>query len=150
MSDFTKNFSGAATNIGTVTGGVLIGGFAQKQFSFLNSKLGQFILIAIAVLAYVYMKSNIVKNIATGVAVSGAMGMAASFGLGDVDGLNGIGDGVGQIVQDENGLVYMIDGLGNLEPYELPTVETESEGALNGDPEALAGWNDNVKALAYA
>lgn len=149
MSDFTKNLAGAGTNIGTVAVGVFGGGFAQKQFSFLQTKIGQFVLIAIGILMYMYMKSNIVKGIATGIAVSGGMGLISSMGLGDVDGLNGIDGGVGQIVQDENGLVYMIDGLGNLEPYELPMVETEGE-PVNGNEEALAGWNDNVKALAWA
>jgi hypothetical protein len=41
-------------------------------------------------------------------------------GFDGIDAFRLDGEGVGQIVQDENGMIYMVNGVGELEPYYVP------------------------------
>lgn len=135
MSDLTKNLKGSALSVGSVAGGVIAASIARKQVNFLAGKMGTFILIIVGLVMISMSKSDILKNLGTGIAVGGALGVAENLGLAGLDGLEGSGD-LGQIVQDENGMVYMLNGDGDMIEYELPTVNGidayETEEALSG------------------
>ena len=111
--------------------------------------VGRIVLIVVAIMVLTKAKSETVKGLAVGLAVSSATGFVKQIagsinGFDGIDGLDGLGsddvDGVGQIVQDENGMIYMVNGLGQYEPYYLPQID-----GVNGEYEdAFAGVNGGI------
>jgi hypothetical protein len=121
------NYGGAAVFAGSAVGGAIVSSFAQNKVAFLNTLLGKLLLIVGAILLLAKTKSDAVRGFATGMAVTGATGFVKSI-AGSINGFEGLagidGDGgVGQIVQDENGMIYMMNGVGELEPYMVPMIE---------------------------
>lgn len=142
-----NQFKGSAMTTGGVAAGAIAAGIARKKISKLDTTVGKAGLIVAGLAISAYADSSILKGLGTGVAVNGIMGLASNYVAG-VDGLDG--DGVGTVVQDENGMVYMMNGIGELEPYEIPTVETGEEvtGVYGDDEEAFSGVDGDDVAFA--
>lgn len=137
-----SNLGSAATQAGATVGGALVAGFARKKIAFLDTTMGKIALIIIGLIIVTYSKSNTLKGVGVGVATNGALGFASSLGLAGMDGL-GSTAAMGQIVQDENGMIYMVNGTeDNTEfvPYEIPMVTGLSNGAGG-----LSGGDDNAR-----
>lgn len=116
-----SNLGGAASTAGYTVAGAIAAGFARKKVAFLDTTMGKIGLILIGLFIVSYSKSDALKGVGVGVATNGALGFASSLGLAGMDGL-GSTDGMGQVVQDENGMVYMVNGAEDFVPYELPVV----------------------------
>jgi len=112
-------YGSSAMQVGAVVGGAVLGNFAQKKVAFLSSTFGRLILIVIGILLVAKSKSDTVKSIGMGVSCGAGMGFLGALPnnpLG-INAVSGLGD-VGQVVQDANGMLYMVNGLGELEPYD--------------------------------
>lgn len=132
---FMANLGSAASVAGYTVAGAVAAGFARKKVPFLDTTLGKILLIVIGLVIVSYSKSDALKGLGVGVSTSGALGFASQLGLNGVDGL-GSTDGMGQIVQDENGMVYMVNGADDeMIPYELPMVS----GAFSPTYQAFQG-----------
>lgn len=123
------NFGSAAIFAGTAVGGAVLSSLATKKITFLNSVVGRLVLIVAAMMLLAKSRSETVRGLATGMVVGSATGFVSSIagsinGFEGIEGLAGVdGEGVGQIVQDENGMIYMMNGVGELEPYMIPMIE---------------------------
>lgn len=137
-----KKITPAALHVATTAGGAIAAGYLRKKITFFDNALGKLLLIAMGIWIVSQSKSEILKGLGTGVAMNGALGFATPL-LG-VDGLNG-NDGMGAVVQDENGMVYLVNGTGDIVPYEIPVVE----GIGNADELAISGMGGN-EALTIA
>jgi len=141
--EFGKNLGAAASSAGATVAGAVIAGFARKKITFLDTTVGRAILILLGLLLISNSKSQTMKAIGIGVTTNGALSFAKDLGLSGVDGLDGVGDGMGQIVQDENGMVYMVNGVGNdqmLVPYDLPVIAgVGAEPLYYDEPSTFAG-----------
>lgn len=138
----TKKITPAALHVATTAGGAIAAGYLRKKITFFDNALGKLLLIGLGIWIVSQSKSEILKGLGTGVAMNGALGFATPL-LG-VDGLNG-NDGMGAVVQDENGMVYLVNGTGDIVPYEIPVVE----GIGNADELAISGIEGN-EALTIA
>ena len=144
--DFNK-MGGAAKDAGFIVAGTVLAGFARKKVTFLDTTLGKVILVFVALMIISSSKSDILKGLGMGIAANGALGLAGTLGLAGMDGLNGIeSDGMGSVVQDENGMVYVMNGVGEFEPYEVPQVQ----GIAGNYDETFAGVNGAKDELYYA
>lgn len=134
----------AALHVATTAGGAVAAGYLRKKISFFDNALGKLLLILVGIYIVSQSKSEVMKGLGTGVAMNGALGFAT--GLVGVDGLNG-DDTMGTVVQDENGMVYLVNGTGDVMPYEIPVVE----GINNAEFEAFSGVDgSNSDALVFA
>lgn len=128
MFNSNSNFGNAAMLAGSAVGGAVVGSLVQNKINFLNTPIGKLLLIAGGIVLMAKSKSSVMQGIGTGLAVNAATGFVKNI-AGSIDGIEGLagleGDdsGVGQIVQDENGMIYMMNGVGELEPYYLPMIE---------------------------
>ena len=134
------NLGSAATQAGATVGGAVLAGFARKKISFLDTTMGKIALIVIGLFIVAYSKSNTLKGVGIGVATNGALGFANVLGLAGIDGLGTTEGMVGQIVQDENGMIYMVNGDDEFLPYEVPVVS-----GLNQGTSGLFGGDDNAR-----
>lgn len=137
-----KKITPAALHVATTAGGAIAAGYLRKKITFFDNALGKLLLIVLGIWIVSQSKSEALKGLGTGVAMNGALGFATPL-LG-VDGLNG-NDGMGAVVQDENGMVYLVNGTGDIVPYEIPVVE----GIGNADELAISGMGGN-EALTIA
>jgi len=140
-----KKITPAALHVATTAGGAIAAGYLRKKVTFFDNSLGKLLLILAGIWIVSQSKSEVMKGLGTGVAMNGALGFAT--GLLGVDGLNG-NDGMGTVVQDENGMVYLVNGTGDVMPYEIPVVD--GIGAAD-DSYAFSGVNGgNPDALVIA
>lgn len=121
------NFGSAALFAGSAVGGAVVASLAQNKIKFLDSVIGKLLLMSAAIVMLAKSKSDTVRGLATGIAVSSATGFVKNI-AGSINGIEGLAgvdgsEGVGQIVQDENGMIYMMNGVGELEPYMIPMIE---------------------------
>lgn len=124
-----QRFGSASTQAGATVGGAILAGFARKKISFLDTTVGKALIIIIGLLVVSYSKSDTLKGVGVGIATNGALGFASSLGLSGVDGLGSVGEQMGAIVQDENGMVYMVNGVGDeYMPYEIPVIAGLTQG----------------------
>ena len=140
-----KNLGSSALGVAYTAGGAVAAGFARKKIAFLDTVIGKIILIALGIYIVSQSKSEILKGVGTGVALNGVMGFAS--GLMGEGGVNGA-DGMGSVVQDENGMVYLMNGVGEIVPYEIPVVEGVGE-TVYVDEGSFAGVDGN-DAIAVA
>ena len=145
MSFDVKQFSPAALHVAATAGGAVAAGYLRKKFSFFDNALGKVLLIAAGIYIVSQSKSELLKGVGTGVAMNGALGFAT--GLLGVAGLSG--NDVGTVVQDENGMVYLMNGTGEILPYEIPVVEGVGE-AISGDEDIIAGISGSNDLLALS
>lgn len=156
MSTLKSNYGSAAMYAGAAVGGAVLGSIAQKKIKFLDTIMGRVLLVILAIVVFTKAKSDVLKGVATGLAVTGATGFIKDIagsvngfeGFDGIDGLSGLdGEGVGQIVQDENGMIYMVNGVGELEPYYVPMIE----GVDNTDEfDAISGVGSTFDAAMAA
>lgn len=141
-----KKITPAALHVATTAGGAIAAGYLRKKVTFFDNTLGKLLLILAGIWIVSQSKSEVMKGLGTGVAMNGALGFAT--GLLGVDGLNGNDNGMGTVVQDENGMVYLVNGTGEVMPYEIPVVD----GIGNADDfQAFSGINGgNSDALVIA
>lgn len=145
----TQKLGGAASTAAYTVGGALIAGFARKKVSFLDTTMGKIGLIIIGLMIIGYTKSNALKGVGVGIATNGALGFANSLGLAGIDGLGSVGDGMGAVVQDENGMVYMVNGVGDeFVPYELPMVAGIGSGEVDQAFSGFGSASDSVVAYS--
>lgn len=156
--EFGKNMGNAASQAAATVGGAVIAGFARKKITFLDTTVGRALIILLGLMLVSNSKSSAMKGVGVGIVTNGALSFAKELGLSGVDGLNGVdGGGMGAIVQDENGMVYMVNGVGEAYPYDLPVMAGIGEPydqqfyELNGADEygAFAGVGASDEA-AYA
>lgn len=141
-----KKMGDSALGVAYLGGGALAAGFARKKISFLDTMVGKIILVALGIYVASQSKSDILKGVGNGIALNGVMGLASGF-MG-VDGLNGT-ENAPTVVQDENGMVYLMNGVGDVYPYEIPLVE--GVGATAGfEEQSFAGFDGNSDAMATA
>ena len=133
------NLGSAATQAGATVGGAVLAGFARKKISFLDTTMGKIALIVIGLFIVAYSKSNTLKGVGIGVATNGALGFANVLGLAGIDGL-GSTEGMGQIVQDADGMIYMVNGNDEFIPYDVPVVSGLSQGTAG-----VFGSDDNAR-----
>ena len=146
---FTQKLGGAASTAAYTIGGALVAGYARKKVSFLDTTIGKFALIIAGLMLIAYTKSNALKGVGVGIATNGALGFASSLGLAGVDGLGSVGDGMGAVVQDENGMVYMVNGVGDeFTPYELPMVSGIGSGEVDQAFSGFGAANSSVEAYS--
>lgn len=144
--DVTK-LTPAALNVAATAGGAIAAGYVRKKLSFFDNALGKVFLILAGIYIASQSKSEILKGVGTGVAMNGALGFAT--GLLGVSGLNG-DDSVGTVVQDENGMVYLMNGTGEIMPYEIPVVEGVADAVYGDFDEAVAGVSGRNDILALS
>lgn len=137
------NYGGAAIFAGSAVGGAVVCSLAQNKITFLNTIMGKLLLMAAALIMLAKSKSDTVKGLATGIAVSSATGFVKNI-AGSINGIEGLAgidgnDGVGQIVQDENGMIYMMNGVGELEPYMVPMIEGVGNTGYEYQYDSIAG-----------
>jgi hypothetical protein len=119
----TKQLGSGAITVGATVAGAVGGNLLQSKISFFNSTLGRVLLIALALIIISKSKSEVMKGVGTGLAVGASLGFIkdVTAGVKGFEGLSGIEAdamaGVGELVQDENGMMYMVNGVGELEPY---------------------------------
>jgi hypothetical protein len=132
-----QNYGSSAMFAGAAVGGAVVASIAQNKIKFLDTILGRLVLIVLGIMLIAKGRSETMKGIGTGIAVSGSLGFVKSI-AGSVNGFEGLagveGAGMGQIVQDENGMVYMVNGVGEIE--EIPMMQ-----GVGNDYEALTGLN---------
>ncbi len=120
----TNKLGSQAVMIGSILGGNILGTIATSKVKFLQGNLGRIILFVIGILLAVKVKSDILKGSAMGVALTGASGLTQNLtkgisGFEGISGLSGDGNyGVGDIITGPDGMMYMVNGVGELEPYE--------------------------------
>jgi hypothetical protein len=126
----TESYGNGALYATSAIGGAIITNVATNKVKFLDSMMGRLILIALGIIFFVKAKSETVKGGAIGIAVGGASGIIGKV-AGSVNGIEGLagidGDGVGEIVQDANGMIYMVNGVGELEEYYPPMINGVGE-----------------------
>jgi len=153
MADLSKNFGGAAVFAGSAVGGAVLGDVASSKITFFNGIIGRILLIALGILMIAKSKSDAMKGFGAGIAVSGAKGfitnIAGTFngldgfdGMGSYDDLDGVG--VGELVQGPDGMLYMMNGLGDLEPY-----YGDLNGMGNYDDLDGMGSYDDLDGMGY-
>jgi len=149
----TNKLGSQAVLLGSILGGNVIGTIATNKIKFLNQNFGRIALIVIGLILAVKAKSDIIKGGAMGIALSGASsfvndltkGVAGFDGISGLFGVDGGEVGVGDVIQGADGMLYMVNGLGQLEPYYY------YDENLNGNYEdyaALSGADDSVIAGA--
>ena len=122
MFDIKSLGSGAIT-VGATVAGAVGGNLLQTKIAFLNTTLGRVLLIALALIIISKSNSAAMKGVGTGLAVGASLGFIkdVTAGVKGFEGLAGVETdaiaGVGELVQDENGMMYMVNGVGELEPY---------------------------------
>jgi len=157
----TNKLGSQAVMIGSILGGNILGTIATSKIKFLQGNLGRIMLFIIGIVIAVKVKSDILKGSAMGVALTGASGLTQNLtkdikGFEGINGLFGDGDayGVGDIVTGPDGMMYMVNGLGQLEPYEEVVYVDEngneiSESELSGTEErALSGADEMALAAS--
>lgn len=150
--EFGKNLGSAASQAAATVGGAVVAGFARKKITFLDTTVGRAILILLGLMLISNSKSQTMKSLGIGITVNGALSFAKDLGLAGVDGLDGVGDGMGSIVQDENGMVYMVNGVGSNEmlvPYDIPMVAGVGVPQYELEPTSFAGFGASDE-IAYA
>lgn len=157
-NDLMKGLGTAAQSAAYTIGGAVAAGLARKKIPFLDSTVGKIIIMALGLFMISKSNSEALKGLGTGITVNGALGLASALGVAGIDGLNGTDgtDGVGAVVQDANGMVYMVNGVGEASPYEIPVVQgIEGMGdqyveGLEGDPYNLEGADDQAMAGLFS
>ena len=119
----TKKLGSGAISVGATVAGAVGGNILQSKIAFFNTTLGRVLLIAVAIILISKSNSEAMKGIGTGFAVGASLGFIkdVTAGVKGFEGLAGVETdaiaGVGELVQDENGMMYMVNGVGELEPY---------------------------------
>ena len=159
----TNKLGNQAVLIASILGGNLVGTIASSKINFLQEKFGRLLLIVVGIILSVKTKSDILRGASIGIALTGGSGFVQELakGVSGIDGLLGIeGDyGVGDIIQGPDGMMYMVNGLGELEPIEdevyLDDYYDDDDDViyvddLEGDDDlyALSGADDDVIAVA--
>ncbi|NTW18184.1 MAG: hypothetical protein HGA42_00620 [Nostocales cyanobacterium W4_Combined_metabat2_030] len=128
--EISKSFGAPATLVIAAITGAAIGQVASKKISMLNTTLGRLAMVGAGVVGVAYAKSDAVKGLSLGIAVSGATGLIGNI-AGSINGFDGL-SGVGEVVQDPaTGMMYVVNGVGELE-Y-LP-----QDGMVYGAPDEMA------------
>ncbi len=144
----TNKFGKEAIFVGSILGGNVAGAVASSKVKFLGTNLGRMVLVAAGLTLAVKAKSDILKGAAIGLALSGATPFVQKLANDNsVAGLMGVAGsyGVGDIIEGPDGMMYMVNGMGELEPY----ANTEYEEYLEGDDvNALASVADETAVLA--
>ncbi len=155
----TNKLGSQAVMIGSILGGNILGTVATSKIKFLQGNLGRILLFVIGIIIAVKVKSDILKGSAMGIALTGASGLTQNLtkdikGFEGINGLFGDGYGVGDIVTGPDGMMYMVNGLGELEPYEEIIYVDEDgneipESQLSGTIEhALSGADEMALAAS--
>jgi hypothetical protein len=134
--ELSKSLGTPATLVIAAIAGASIGQVASKKVAMLNTTLGKVGMMAIGVLGVAYSKSDAVKGLALGIAVSGATGLISNI-AGSINGVDGLGE-VGQTVMQDpaTGMMYMVNGVG--EDYYLP----QTANGVYGDDYPVTGYED--------
>lgn len=118
----TNKLGSQAVMVGSILGGNILGTIATSKVKFLQGNLGRVILLVVGLILAVKVKSDILKGSAMGFALTGASGLTQNLtkGVTGFEGISGLaGDyGVGDVITGPDGMMYMVNGLGELEPYE--------------------------------
>ena len=134
----TKQLGSGAVLVGTTVAGAVAGNLLQSKITFFNSTLGRVLLIAIALVLISKSKSESMKGVGTGIAVGASLGFIkdVTAGVKGFEGLAGVEidaiAGVGELVQDENGMLYMVNGVGELEPYQMEGADEYEQLPISG------------------
>lgn len=151
----TNKLGSQAVMIGSILGGNVLGTIATSKIKFLQGNIGRIILFVIGIILAVKVKSDILKGSAMGVALTGASGITQNLtkGVTGFEGISGLaGDyGVGDVITGPDGMMYMVNGLGELEPYEEIVYVDEDgneypEDYIEEYPEQLSGHE--IEAIA--
>lgn len=132
MSNFvpsTAKIGSAAIITGTSVAGMVAANVMQSKVKSLDSNIGRIILIIIGIIIISKANSDAVKGIGIGIAASGATSFVKQV-VGQVKGFEGLEGalgnpnvdaiaGVGELVQDADGNMYMVNGMGELESYQM-------------------------------
>lgn len=119
----TKQLGGGAITVGATVAGAVGGNLLQTKIAFFNTTMGRVLMIVLALIIISKSNSATVKGLGTGLAVGASLGFIkdVTAGVKGFEGLAGVETdaiaGVGELVQDENGMMYMVNGVGELEPY---------------------------------
>ena len=125
----------AAIITGTSVAGMVAANVVQSKVKFFDSNIGRIFLIIIGVIIISKANYDAVKGVGIGIAASGATAFVKTV-VGQVKGFEGVAGalagvetdaiaGVGELVQDADGNMYMVNGMGELEEYELSGDEEE-------------------------
>ena len=157
----TNKIGNEAVMLGSIVGGNVLGAIATNKVKALNGNLGRVALLVAGLLLAAKSKSDILKGASIGVALSGVSGFVQQFikgvaGFDGIEGLMGVNGnyGVGDIIQGPDGMMYMVNGLGELEVLDSDEYYLEDdddvEYYLEGseDVQALASVDDNVAVYA--
>ena len=130
--DISKNVGSSLSFAGAAFGGAIVGNVLASKIKFFDTLIGRIALIAMGIVILAYAKSDVLKGVGTGVAIAGGQGLIkqVSGSVNGIEGLLGLGDaGMGELVQDANGMLYMTNGVGAYEQLETQY--------LNGDEQAM-------------
>lgn len=142
--DISKNVGSSLGFAGAAFGGAIAGNILASKIKFFDTLIGRIVLMGIGIVILAYSKSDMLKGVGTGVAISGGQGLIKKVaksvnGIDGMDGLFGLGDaGIGELVQDANGMLYMTNGVGSYEQLETSYLNGD-EYALSGDEDAMSG-----------
>lgn len=149
----TNKLGSQTVMVGSILGGNILGTIATSKVKFLKGNLGRVILFVVGLILAVKVKSDILKGSAMGLALTGASGLTQNLtkGVTGFEGISGLaGDyGVGDVITGPDGMMYMVNGLGELEPYdEVVYVDEDDypEEYYDDYPEQLHG--DDIEAIA--
>lgn len=139
-----ENLKSPALSTVGVAGGAIGAGVLASKVSFFNeNKLGKYVMFGLGCVITAMSKSEIVKGFGLGMAAKGALQIAEPI-LG-TSATAGLAGAMGEVVQDANGYTYIVDGLGNMTPYELPVYETEE--VVEGGEDEVSGAEDEVSGV---
>lgn len=130
--DISKNVGSSLGFAGAAFGGAIAGNILASKIKFFDTLIGRIVLMGIGIVILAYSKSDMLKGVGTGVAISGGQGLIKQVAgsVNGIDGLLGLGN-VGELVQDANGMLYMTNGVGEYEPM--------ATTYLNGSEDAISG-----------
>lgn len=139
-----NSFGGTAMQIGSIAGGNFIGTIATNKIKFLQGNMGRLLLIALGIILAMKLKSEMLKGAAIGLAISGTNGFVNSLanGVQGLDGFDAMGH-IGEVIQAPDGMMYFVNGLGELEPY----YEDQAQLGNLYEQEPLSG-NDESASLS--
>lgn len=153
MKTNVTDYSTPAIFAGSAVGGAIAGNLAQSKIAFLKTKIGSLLVILVGIMIISRSKSDAMKGFGTGVAVSSATGLLKGL-TGNPLGIDGL-SGVGEVIQDENGMLYMVNGVGELEPYYADDLDGLDGEEYYEDLDGVEGEEyyedlDGVDVTAYA
>ncbi|MCQ2376197.1 MAG: hypothetical protein MJ069_09920 [Salinivirgaceae bacterium] len=117
-----------------MAGGMVLGSVAvsalQSRVSKLNSNIGRIATGVASLAGAIICKSSVAQGLFLGMAGSIISGYAKEY----LPSMAGLGDAsMGELYQDENGVTYLMNGNGDYEQIDVPSIETvELEGATDG------------------